>query len=170
MQGTLNEKENSIKDLNSNLNQTKVLLTEKGNKLSETEKLLSQARTELKSKDESITSLKSQLSTERQENVSLTMKVRKIMCSSNTISKNEIVLASTNQGLVNPITRFVEAAWGFSSTNTWFDTLWSNSKTAIFDVQGPDKATVKVVVSWNRDTSVIKGIYDIGLTCFYFFP
>ncbi|HEX8992414.1 MAG TPA: hypothetical protein VF784_12110 [Anaerolineales bacterium] len=99
----------------------------------------------------------------------LSRQVQRVMCP-HTIPLSAVTDVSSNAALVEPITKAVEQNWGFSSIDTSYKTLWNNSKTAVFDILDQDRASVKVVVSWNRDASKIDGIYDVAGTCYLHLP
>jgi len=167
---------NQIETLSSELDKVNDALTQTKNKLSLSEKNLSETQTELTqaqsdlaNKDTQISSLqadKAELQNERNEFIST---MNKAMCLE-TIDKTLIKNVSTNQNLVDPITKIVESEYGFASINTVFEPVWNNSKTAIFDVVDKDRSTVKVVVSWDMNVSDVLGIYNINNSCYYYLP
>lgn len=100
---------------------------------------------------------------------SLKSQVGRLMCLY-VISPSQMNSVSTNQALVEPITRVVDAEYAISSINTGYDLTWNNSKTAIFTVENSNRATVKVVASWGSSSNKLEAIYDIGQGCFYYLP
>lgn len=151
------------------LSQTKDKQSQAEKELSQTEKELLQSQTDLQ--DMQKTFAKNQASLDKlQKDFNLlngeVSRLRTANCSK-TIKTSEIQTITTNQGLVDPITKTVESLYKFSSIKTSFDTIWNNSKTAIFDIRNSDNESFKVVVSWDFKLSRIKGIYDIYGACFY---
>jgi len=114
-----------------------------------------------------IASLETQVGTLQSDNSNMRARVNQVMCPYTLALPNSV---STNQSLVDPITRAVEEGYGKSSVSTSFTVLWNNSKTANFDVILPGNISIKVIASWNLDTGVLQGVYDVGGSCFLYLP
>lgn len=163
---TISELTANKKELTSQLSQAEIKLNTSQAELLENKNLIEEyqsdmedAQKEIDEKQETISSLKRTITQLSNEN-------DKIKCSTS-LSASEIS-ASTNQGLTDAITKAVENDYGFTSISTTFRTVWNNSKTAIFTIKDPDRASVEVVVSWDFNTSRVNGIYNINSACMYF--
>lgn len=144
-------------------------LIQKTDKLIHTEDALKKAQTDLEDLQNSL-NIK-QLAFDKLQkdfyNASAEANRLKTARCSKVISASEIQGITTNQGLVDIITGIVESNYRFSSVQTTFDTIWSNSKTAIFNILNSDNESFQVVVTWDFKISKVVGIYDINKACYY---
>ncbi|MGA2111498.1 MAG: hypothetical protein ABSG98_05035 [Anaerolineales bacterium] len=84
-------------------------------------------------KDDSIASLQSQLTNLRATDANMLSQLSNVMCSA-TIPASDVIGLSTNQALIEPVTKALEQQSGLESTRTEFEVVWNYSKTAIFTV------------------------------------
>jgi regulator of replication initiation timing len=96
-------------------------------------------------------------------------KLRHAMCST-PIPADKVESVSTNQALIDPVTKAADDYYGMNSVNTTFELLWNNTKTAIFTILQKDKTSTKVLVSWSFDTNKVLAITDVGEGCLYYLP
>ena len=159
----LSVKETELIQKTDKLNQTE-------DKLTQTEEVLLKSQTDLQDLQKDLTIKQLAFDKLQKDFNGLNGEIdslRMVNCSK-TIKASEIQSVNTNLGLVDIITRIVESNYRFSSIQTTFDTVWNNSKTAIFEILNPDKESIKVVVSWDSKKSRVIGIYDFYFACFYF--
>ena len=159
-----------LKQAKGDLSQAEQELGQTKGQLSKTEGELSRVKADLASSQAELDKRQHSIDKLRDDNRTLSRDLADIqaMNCGRRIFESEIRSVSTNQGLVELITRAVESNYRFSSINTTFDLVWNNSKTAVFDIQDQDRGTVKVVVSWNSTTNRVTGIYDVNGACFYY--
>jgi hypothetical protein len=85
-----------------------------------------------------------------------------------TIPTDSVKGVSTNQALIDPITKAAESYYSINSVSTTFELLWNNTKTATFTLRFPDKSTSKILVSWGFNTNRVKSIFNMGDGCLYY--
>lgn len=170
----------SIAALETELDDTRSALVQTESELDNTEKALDNKKAELDDKqaeleqtvseyDETVEKLEVELGTKNETIVTLRGQVKNAMCK-DSIEKSTLSGITTNQGLIDLLTKNIEESYGTVSISTTFDLVWNNSKTAIFRIMNNNNESYDLVVSWYFDKSQIKAIYDINSGCIMYVP
>lgn len=126
----------------------------------------------VKEKDDLIASLHSQVTDLQGSDSNMQSQLSRVMCSAS-IPASGVAGLTTNQALIEPVTKAVEQETGLVSTDTTFEVVWNNSKTAIFTVyvtQNGKQVSGKVVVSWDESASEVDAVFDMTDACMLYVP
>lgn len=159
-----------ISELHQDLKEVDGKLSAKEKELTETEKQLSQVKADLTDSKAELAKGQKIMSDLRKQNDALRRQLiqwNAVKCNT-PIPYEEVNSISTNQGLIELITKTAEDDMGFSSVRTSFEVLWNNSKTAIFTIVDQERATVKIAVVWDFNTGEVIGIYNLNWACVYY--
>lgn len=150
-----------------NGNALKNKLNEVNVQLSDTRSALLKTQADLETTKESLDKKTDALSALSKKYTEVSTKLNRVMCK-DIISAETVKSVSTNQALIDPITKVSEKYYSDNSVNTTFELLWNNTKTAEFTITWPDQLTSKVLVSWGFDTSRIEAIVNAGDGCLFY--
>jgi cell division protein FtsB len=137
------------------------------NQLSETNSKLSESQANLETTTETLKKKSDALKDISKKYTDVFIQLGKVMCS-DTISPESIQTISTNQALIDPITKVAEKYYADTSVTTTFELLWNNTKTAIFTITWPDQFTSKILVSWGFEANKIQTILNVGDGCLFY--